>query len=153
MKYTLVLTSMILLLATNALGQSKPATSVFRAELVRQLDDAEKKLLALAEVTPQEKYSWRPGKDVRSTGEVFLHVALGNLFIPEAAGFKPPAGLEPNLDKITDKQKIVDLLKRSFEHERQAFASTSDTDLDRTIKLFGAETTVRDLFLRGNACA
>ncbi|HKZ77983.1 MAG TPA: DinB family protein [Pyrinomonadaceae bacterium] len=131
-------------------GQSKPAPtgSAFRSELVRQLKDAENKLVALAEAMPQEKYSWRPGEGVRSVSEVFMHVAAGNFLIPESAGIKAPAGLEANLDKISEKAKVVDLLKRSFQHDRQAFESTTDADLDKTIKLFGSETTVRDLFLR-----
>lgn len=147
-----VLILVILFFANNngSLGQSKPApaSSAFRTELSRQLVDAEKKLVALAEATPQEKYSWRPGEGVRSVAEVFMHVATANYFIPESAGFKPPAGIEPNLEKINDKAKVVELLKGSFQHDRQALASTTDADLDKTIKLFGSETTVRDLFLR-----
>ena len=132
-------------------GQSPTATAApasgVRAELLRQLEDAEKKFVALAEAIPQEKYSWRPGEGVRSVSEVYMHVASANYNIPQAAGFKPPAGLESDLEKITDKAKVLDLLKRSFEHIRQAVLRTADADLDKSVKLFGNSTTVRDVFL------
>src|SRR5882724_4245997 len=61
-----------------------------RAELLRQLDDAQQKLVALAEAIPQEKYSWRPGEGVRSVSEVYMHVAGANYLIPRAVGVNPP---------------------------------------------------------------
>jgi uncharacterized damage-inducible protein DinB len=123
-----------------------PASGL-RAELLRQLDDAEKKLVALAEAIPQEKYSWRPEEGVRSVSEVYMHVASANYNIPRAAGVNPPAGLERDLEKITDKSKVVNTLRQSFMHVRQAMVSTPDADWDKPVKLFGASTTVRDVFL------
>ncbi|HYY56878.1 MAG TPA: DinB family protein [Pyrinomonadaceae bacterium] len=123
-----------------------PASGV-RAELLRQLEEAEKKLVALAEATPQEKYSWRPGEGVRSISEVYMHVAGANFNIPKAAGINPPAGLESDLEKIADKVKVVDTLKRSFEHLRAALVSTADADMDKKVKLFGSDTTARDVFI------
>lgn len=35
-------------------------------------------LIALAEATPPEKFAWRPAPGVRSTGEVYMHIALAN---------------------------------------------------------------------------
>jgi hypothetical protein len=35
-------------------------------------------LIALAEATPAEKYSWRPAPGVRSTSEVYMHIAIAN---------------------------------------------------------------------------
>ena len=32
-------------------------------------------LIALAEATPEEKFSWRPAPGVRSTSEVYMHIA------------------------------------------------------------------------------
>ncbi len=35
-------------------------------------------LIALAEATPEEKFSWRPAPGVRSTSEVYMHIAEAN---------------------------------------------------------------------------
>src|SRR6266404_1741419 len=46
--------------------------SGFRAEILKSLDDLEKKSVSLAEAIPEEKYTWRPGEGVRSIGEVYM---------------------------------------------------------------------------------
>src|SRR5437868_1957752 len=45
-------------------------------------------LLALAEATPEEKFSWRPAPGVRSTSEVFMHIALANFYLLSVTGPK-----------------------------------------------------------------
>src|SRR5262245_41152433 len=53
-----------------------------KGEMLMWITDAEHKLIELSEATPEKKYSYRPSKDVRSTGEIFLHVAAANFGIP-----------------------------------------------------------------------
>ena len=137
--------------AARAQGGQSPKSAApssgFRAEFLRHLEDAEKKLIALSEAVPQEKYSWRPAEGVRSMSEVFTHVAGGNYLITQAVGVKPPAGIDREVEKITDRAKVIDTLKGSFEHVRQAALNTSDADLDKSVNLFGRATTTRDVFL------
>lgn len=120
-----------------------------RAEIVRSLDDAQKKLLALAEAMPAEKYAWRPGQGVRSVGEVFAHVAGGNYFLPTFWGVKPPAGIDPRgFEKEGgDKAKTIDSLKKSFDHVRHAIDSVPEADLGKAVKLFDHEGTYREAIL------
>jgi hypothetical protein len=40
-----------------------------------------RQLVALAEATPPEKFAWRPVPGVRSTSEVFMHIALANFYL------------------------------------------------------------------------
>jgi uncharacterized damage-inducible protein DinB len=136
-----------LLLLTPGFARSdeaSPPTGI-RAELLRSMNDAASKLTELASATPQAKYSYQPGKDVRTTAEVFLHVAAANYRIPTIWGVKAPDGLD--LDKLekstTDKAAIEKLLAASFDHVRQVLANTPDSDWDREITLFGNKTTVR----------
>src|SRR3954447_6842960 len=103
--------------AVEKKAEAKPApASSVKADIVRSLDDAEEKLVALAEAFPAEKYTWRPGEGVRSVGEVFAHVAGGNYFLPTLWGAKPPAGVNPRgFEKEGgDKAKTIDNLKKSF---------------------------------------
>src|ERR1700722_9671630 len=60
-----------------------------------QLNEAIKKLTALADALPADKYSWRPASGVRTTGEVFMHVASANYFLPTIWGATPAAGVDP----------------------------------------------------------
>lgn len=133
--------------------QASPATPAAptagpRAEALRILDDAATKLARLAEAIPQEKYTWRPGEGVRSISEVFLHVAGGNFNIPRRLGTPPPEGFNPRgYDTSTsDKAKVIESLKQSFEHARQAYLKVVDADLEKTAPWFGGrEATYREI--------
>jgi uncharacterized damage-inducible protein DinB len=112
------------------------------------MDDAGTKLTKLAEAVPAEKYNWSPGKDVRSVSEVFLHVAAGNFAIPRRLGLNPPADFSPQgFDKsTTEKAKIVETLKRSFAHAKQAVMTLSDADMEKTADWSGGrKATYREI--------
>jgi hypothetical protein len=47
-------------------------------------------LIALAEATPEEKFSWRPAPGVRSTSEVYMHIAIANFGLLAFTGPKVP---------------------------------------------------------------
>ena len=96
---------------------------------------------------PQEKYAWRPVTGVRSVSEVFVHIAGANYMLPSFTGVKPPAGISRDMEKtVTDKAKVVELLKQSFEHIRGAATGVADADLDKEIKMFGRPFTVRSAY-------
>ncbi|MBI3005762.1 MAG: DinB family protein [Ignavibacteriales bacterium] len=122
-----------------------PPVSGFRADFLRGWDDLEKKVVSLAEATPQEKYGWRPGQGVRSTGEVFAHVAAGNYGYMRWLGVQPPSDIDmKTIEQITNKEKIIELLKRSFDHVRQAVVKVPDSDLEKPVKMMNREGTVRE---------
>ena len=116
------------------------------------LEDAAKKIIALAEAVPEDKYSWRPGEGVRSVSEVFMHIAGANYLLPtfigvKADGFEGRQGFQKmqQMEKITGKTKIVEQLKKSFDHARHAIRSTKDSELDKSVDFFGNKTTYRGL--------
>ena len=123
----------------------------FRGLFLEQLKDVETKIVSLAEAMPQEKYTWRPAEGVRSISEVYMHIAGANYFLPSFIGVKPPASFNPAISKETDKAKVVEALKASFEHIRQVVLNMPDADLSKPVKLFGQETTYEGvLFLIAN---
>jgi uncharacterized damage-inducible protein DinB len=129
-------------------AEMKPAAGV-RGDIVKSIDDAQKKLISLAEAMPADKYGWRPGEGVRSVGEVFAHVSGANFFFPTMWGGKIPAGVDPRgFEKEGgDKAKTLATLKSSFDNVRQAIDALPDADLDRTVKIFDHEGTVREVVL------
>lgn len=138
----------LLLVAATVLTQpSARPTSGFRAEFLHDLDDVQKKIIELATAMPAEKYGWRPTNGVRSVSEVYMHIAGGNYFLASFVGMKPPSYDTRTLEKITEKQRVLDELKRSFDHLRTAAMKASDADLDKPIKMFGNDTTVRGGFI------
>ena len=108
-------------------------------ELLANFDDTQKKIVSLAEAVPAEKYSWRPSAGVRSISEVYMHIVGANYLITSALGAKPPANLDRNMEKtVTQKEKVVEMLKQSSEHARKALA---EADPAKSVKLFGREMT------------
>jgi uncharacterized damage-inducible protein DinB len=131
------------------LTQAAPASGV-RAEFLTELKVREDKFVRLAEAIPADKYTWRPAEGVRSVSEVFLHVAAANYNLPRNFGFPVPAGFTPRgFDKsTTDKTKIIDTLKDSFAHVRQAVLNVPDSDLEKQVDWFtGSKITYRGIML------
>jgi uncharacterized damage-inducible protein DinB len=146
MKRALISTAVLgILLASVAPAQEAKKSGV-KAELLRQIADAEKKLVALAETIPAEKYAWRPGQGVRSPGEVFAHVADVNYVVPTFWGVKLPQGVDPNaLEKDgADKAKTLATLKKSFAFTRKAIEEVPDANLDKAIKVYGSNSNIRE---------
>jgi uncharacterized damage-inducible protein DinB len=127
---------------------SAPAVSGLRGDVIWQLNDVEKKLVALAEATPQDKYGWRPAPGVRSISEVYMHVAGANYFLATFLGAKMPEGFSRDMEKtVTEKAKVVEAMKKSFDHARKAVEATPDSDLDKKVKAFGQEPSERMMLI------
>jgi uncharacterized damage-inducible protein DinB len=108
-----------------------------------------RQLVALAEAIPAEKFAWRPAPGVRSTSEVFMHVAVANFFLLDATGVKAPAGLTVELEKkVTAKADVINWLKRSLDTVRTAHAGISPASLQLKVKIEGRTATVDAIYLR-----
>lgn len=148
----LVVCSMPLLAAPQAPLSTKSQTNGvpktgFRSEFVANLDEVQEKIMDLAEAMPAAKYTWRPAEGVRSISEVFMHIAGGNYFLATFLGKQPPADIPKDLERITDKQKVLAELRRSFEHVRTIVAAEPDADLEKTVRMFGGQTSHRGVFI------
>src|SRR5271156_186315 len=106
-------------------------------------------LVALAEATPAEKFSWRPAPGVRSTSQVYMHIVDANFYLLSVTGPKMPADLTDDLDKtVTTKPEVIAWLKRSLEAVRAAHAAETPKDLQRKVKIEGRDATVDGMYLR-----
>ena len=108
-----------------------------------------KQLIALAEATPAEKYSWRPAPGVRSTSEVYMHIAIANFYLLSVTGPKMPDDLNAGMEKtVTSKADVIAWPKRSLEAVKTAHAATTPKDLERKVKIAEREATVDGMYLR-----
>lgn len=121
----------------------------YRGDMMMWIKDAQDKLEQLAAAMPEKKYSWRPGKGVRSVGEVYLHVAQANYGIPALMGVTPPADFKfEGFDKSqTKKADIQKTLHDSFVHMEQALSNASEADLDKLFNFMGNPMTGRALYM------
>jgi uncharacterized damage-inducible protein DinB len=106
-------------------------------------------LVALAEATPADKFSWRPAPGVRSTSEVYMHIVDANFYLLSITGPKMPADLKEGMEKtVTAKPEVIAWLKRSLEAVKTAHAAVTPKDLERKVKIADREATVDGMYLR-----
>jgi uncharacterized damage-inducible protein DinB len=141
--------SAILLVGPSRADDSVASISGERAAMIGQIREAEDKLVDLAGAIPQAKFSWRPGKGVRSVAEVYRHVVSTNYFLPTMFGTAMPAGFDfKNYETAdSDRAQIVEDLKASFAHLRKAISDSPDGDLSKTVKIFDHDGTEREAMM------
>ena len=106
-------------------------------------------LLALAEAIPEEKFAWRPAPGVRSTSEVFMHIALANFYLLSVTGPKMPADMKVGLEKsVTSKAEAINWLKRSLDAVKSAHLAVTSKDLERKVHIADRDATVDSMYLR-----
>jgi uncharacterized damage-inducible protein DinB len=106
-------------------------------------------LIALAEATPAERFSWRPAPGVRSTGEVYTHIATANFYLLSVTGPKMPADMKEDMEKtVTSKDEVIDWLKRSLDAVKRAHLAETRKDLAREVHIEDRDATVDGIYLR-----
>lgn len=136
-----IIATAALVLAAAPVG----AQAAFRAEFLTAYGTTESKFTQLAEATPWDKYSFKPSKDVRSTCEVFMHIAVDNYLLGGAVGLTMPAEMKgPNAEKcLAEKAKVIATMKASFAAFNAAVKAMKDADLEGKYTLFGTSQTKR----------
>jgi uncharacterized damage-inducible protein DinB len=106
-------------------------------------------LIALAEATPPEKFSWRPAPGVRSTSEVYMHIVDANFYLLSITGPKMPADLTEEMEKtVTSKPEVIAWLKRSLDAVKSAHVAETPKDLQRKVKIYDRDASVDGMYLR-----
>jgi uncharacterized damage-inducible protein DinB len=109
-----------------------------------------KQLIALAEATPADKFTWRPAPGVRSTSEVYMHIALANFYLLSVTGPPMPPDIKSaDMEKtVTSKADVIAFLKRSLDAVKTAHAQLKPGDLQRKVKVMNKEVNVDGMYLR-----
>jgi uncharacterized damage-inducible protein DinB len=96
-------------------------------------NDIGRKLIAMAEDFPEDKYDFKPTPAQRSFAEQLLHVAGANyFFINPVMGQKPPAEEDPKRDQYKTKADVVAFVKKSYADGAAAIKSKGDKGINDT---------------------
>src|SRR4029077_13464415 len=107
----------------------KPAVGWSQAVL-DQWNDVARKLIAMSEDFPEDKYDFKPTPGQRSLTEQMLHAAgANNFFINIANGEKPPAQEDPSRAKYKTKADVVAYVKKSFEDGAATIKAKGDAGM------------------------
>jgi uncharacterized damage-inducible protein DinB len=115
-----------------------------------ELKHVTSQLLALAEATPADKFSWRPSPGARSTSEVYMHIAVANFYYLSVVGKQTmPSEIKSGFEKsLTAKADVISWLKRSLDAARDARAREAPKGLERKVEFFRQSTTADAVYLR-----
>lgn len=112
---------------------AKPAPSVSQAVL-QNWNEIGRKLIAMAEDFPANKYDYKPTPSVGSFAQRMIHAAAANYFFTNLAlGKKAPAEEDPKRDQFKSKAEIVAYVKKSFADGAAAIKSKGDRGMSALI--------------------
>ena len=97
-------------------------------------NDIGRKLIAMAEDFPEDKYDFKPTPAQRSFAEQLLHVAGANYFLVNPIlGQKLPAAEDPKREQYKTKADVVAFVKKSFADGAAALKAKGDKGMDSLI--------------------
>ena len=99
--------------------------------LLDQWNDIGRKLIAMAEDFPEDKYDFKPTPAQRSFAEQLLHAANANYFFTDPAmGKKMPAEEDPKRSDFKTKADIVAFVKKAFADGAGAIKAKGDKGMN-----------------------
>jgi len=123
-------------------------------DLLKDVTDVETKIIDLAKALPEPAYAWRPMEGVRSTGEVFQHIAADNYFMPALMDIPAPkeTGITSDYPTASAFEKrpmsraaVLAELQKSFAFLRSSMTGATDAQL--TTAFGQRKTTGRALWI------
>jgi len=102
--------------------------------VLEQWNDIGRKLSAMAEDFPEDKYEFKPNPAQRSFREQLLHAADTNYFFTNPViGEKAPAGEDFSKDKLKTKAEVAAYVKKSFADGAAAIKAKGDAGLNSLV--------------------
>lgn len=119
--------------ATKKDAAPKPADSPSKV-VIDSWNDVGRKLIAMAEDFPEDKYDYKPTPAQRSFAEQLLHAAGANYYLTNLLiGQKPPAEEDMKRDKYKTKADVVAAVKKSFADGAAALKTKGDKGMTELI--------------------
>ncbi len=121
-------------------GMKKDAAKPADPEVKVVLDswnEIGRKLTAMAEDFPEDKYDFKPTPAQRTFAEQLLHAAGScYYFTNPVMGQKPPAGEDPKRDQYKSKADIVAFVKKSFADGATAIQAKGEKGMTTEVVYF-----------------
>ncbi len=111
--------------------QRSPPTPAI--SIKRNFASVNRRLLAMAEDFPAEKYDYRPTKDVRSFGDVIVHAMSGNVYAAKAGRGENVKWDELDPKSYKSKAEIVTAFKKSINDADATLKAVPDEQFAKTL--------------------
>lgn len=124
--------SIIALAVVQAVSQSGPKTTP--QQLRSYFTGVDKQVLEMAKDFPEDKYDFRLKPEMRSFGEVMVHVASGNVYAAKAGRGEKAKWDELDPKNYKTKAAIVALLEKAIADSEATLKGVSDEALSKSIE-------------------
>lgn len=104
--------SLVTAIVVNAQAPRPPQTAAQR--LSAHLTDINRKILEMAEDFPADKYNFKLKPEMRSFGELMVHISGGNVYAAKAGMGEKVQWDELDVKKYPGKAEIVAMLKKTM---------------------------------------
>ena len=119
--------------AAKKMATPNPAASP-SAGVLKQWNEIGRKLIAMAEDFPEDKYDFKAAASTRTFAERMIHGAAANYYFTNMArGQKPPAGEDPPRAQFKNKAAVVAYVKKSFADGAAAIKSQGDKGMSHLV--------------------
>ena len=136
----MVLVAVIACITTTTLAHAQAQNAAPKRTLtpsqavLESWNDIGRKLIAMAEDFPEDKYDFKPTPAQRSFAEQLLHMAIANYaFTNTAMGQKPPDG-DPKREQYKTKADVVAFVKKSFADGASVIKTKGDAGMNDMLK-------------------
>jgi hypothetical protein len=122
----------------TAAAQNAPRST---ADSVRgQFRSINHRVLEMAKDFPDDKYDFKLKPEMRSFGEVLVHVASGNVYAAKAAHGEKVNWDELDPKNYKDKAAIVDMLQKAVTDSENAMKSLPDSAFTKSVEPWASVT-------------
>src|SRR5258708_32746579 len=127
--------------ANKAEEPPKPALGP-SAAIIEQWNDIGRKLIAMAEDFPEDKYDYRPNPDSRTLAKNLIHVSASMYYFTDLAqGNKPRYSDDPKRDELKTKAQVVAFVKKCVADGADLLKAKGDAALMTPINAGGPTMT------------
>ena len=123
----------------------KPAASPSQAVL-ESWNDIGRKLIAMAEDFPVDKYNYKPNPDSRTFAQMLLHVSASMYYFTDTAqGKKARYGDDPKADDLKTREQMVAFVKKCVQDGADLIKEKGDKGMAQEVDAGGQMMRLSDL--------
>jgi uncharacterized damage-inducible protein DinB len=120
--------------AAKKAAPPKPALGPSQA-LLEEWNDIGKRLIAMAEDIPEDKYDFKPKPEMRSWVQQLLHAAYGNYYFLNPATGKPIPQQELPDGQFKTRAEVVAYVKKVYAEGAELIKSKGDAGMAETMQM------------------
>lgn len=145
MKKTLL--TIALIISANFLSFGQGAKTEFGKEFLPFWEAAKKQAIEIANVIPEDQYSFVPAKGGRSIEKMLLHIAYAHHFMKKSFIDDKKMAYDPyeNMSGLS-KAEIIKMMTTSYDEITKALIAITKEELTERVNAFGNQLNKKQMF-------